>query len=56
MMTIQQLFERAEENLRRAEAPETHNATRESYARIGNGYARLAEVRMKAMKDGFQSS
>ncbi len=53
MMSIKDLFERAEDNLKRAEAYHTHNDTREAYARIGDAYTRLAEARMKAMKDGF---
>jgi len=54
MMSIKELFEHAEANLKRAEAEWTHNDVRASFARTGDGFTRLAEARMKAMKDGFQ--
>lgn len=54
MMSIREIFEHAEANLKRAEAHHTHPDAREDYARIGDGYTRLAEARMQAMRDGFQ--
>lgn len=53
MMTVKELLESAERNLRFAEN-HAHPDSREAYARIADGYTRIAEAKMKALRDGFK--
>lgn len=54
MRTVKELLEQAESVLDHAQTRAQSSEHRESLARVADGYIRLAEAKMKALKDGFK--